>query len=394
MKIINGDVFLEEGQFKKADIVCDGKIISEINITEGGSGCSTISTSGPDNSETFDATDCYVIPGLVDIHLHGCMKSDTCDGTKDALKVMAKYEASHGVTSIVPTTMTYPEETLTKIAEAIKEYRIYDNDAEGHSTIHGINMEGPFISMEKKGAQNPKYIQPCDYEMFHRINEASGNSVLLCDIAPETDGAMEFIDKAKDETRISIAHTTADYDTCKEAFNRGAKHLTHIFNAMPGFSHRAPGPIGAAAENENVTPEIICDGIHNYPAAVNLVYKAFGPERLIFISDSMRATGLPDGDYELGGQPVKVKGRLATLDDGTIAGSSTNLYDCMITAINDMNIPLADAILCATRNPAKAVGIYDTVGSISLGKQADFVIIKKDDLSIKAVIVRGKYAIS
>ncbi|WP_044939036.1 N-acetylglucosamine-6-phosphate deacetylase [Pseudobutyrivibrio sp. LB2011] len=381
MKIINGSVFLEDGKFDEVDVVCKDGLISDI----GQDVASSIDT------EIFDASDCYVIPGLCDIHLHGCMSFDACDGTKEALAAMAKYEASVGVTSILPTTMTYPEETLTTIAKAIADYRKYDNDTEGFATIHGINMEGPFISPEKKGAQNPKYIQNPDYDMFHRINVASGNSVRLCDIAPETDGAMEFIDKAKDETRISLAHTTADYDTCKEAFKLGAKHLTHLFNAMPAFTHRAPGPIGAAAENENVTPELICDGVHVYPAAVNIMYKVFGADRLIMISDSMRATGLPDGEYELGGQPVIVKGRRATLHDGTIAGSATNLFDCMMTAVKEMNIPLADAILCASRNPARAIGVYDTVGSITIGKQADFVIINKSDLSIKKVIVRGKY---
>lgn len=381
MKIINGSVFSEDGKFDEVDIVCKDGLISDIG--------QDITSSN--DTEIFDASDCYVIPGLCDIHLHGCMSFDACDGTKEALAAMAKYEASVGVTSILPTTMTYPEETLTTIAKAVADYRKYDNGTEGYATIHGINMEGPFISPEKKGAQNPKYIQNPDYDMFHRINVASGNSVRLCDIAPETDGAIEFIDKAKDETRISLAHTTADYDTCKEAFRRGAKHLTHLFNAMPAFTHRAPGPIGAAAENEDVTPELICDGVHVYPAAVNMMYKVFGADRLIMISDSMRATGLPDGEYELGGQPVIVKGRRATLHDGTIAGSATNLFDCMMTAVKEMNFPLADAILCASRNPAKAIGVYDTVGSITIGKQADFVIINKSDLSIKKVIVRGKY---
>ena len=381
MKIINGSVFLEDGKFDEVDVVCKDGLISDIGHD----------ITSSNDTDIFDASDCYVIPGLCDIHLHGCMSFDACDGTKEALAAIAKYEASVGVTSILPTTMTYPEETLTTIAKAVADYRKYDNDTEGFATIHGINMEGPFISPEKKGAQNPKYIQNPDYDMFHRINVASGNSVRLCDIAPETDGAMEFIDKAKDETRISLAHTTADYDTCKEAFKRGAKHLTHLFNAMPAFTHRAPGPIGAAAENENVTPELICDGVHVYPAAVNMMYKVFGADRLIMISDSMRATGLPDGEYELGGQPVIVKGRRATLHDGTIAGSATNLFDCMMTAVKEMNIPLADAILCASRNPAKAIGVYDTVGSITIGKQADFVIINKSDLSIKKVIVRGKY---
>ena len=381
MKIINGSVFLEDGKFDEVDVVCKDGLISDI-------GQDVASSS---DTEIFDASDCYVIPGLCDIHLHGCMSFDACDGTKEALAAMAKYEASVGVTSILPTTMTYPEKTLTTIAKAVADYRKYDNDTEGFATIHGINMEGPFISPEKKGAQNPKYIQNPDYDMFHRINVASGNSVRLCDIAPETEGAMEFIEKANGETRISLAHTTADYDTCKEAFRRGAKHLTHLFNAMPAFTHRAPGPIGAAAENENITPELICDGVHVYPAAVNMMYKVFGADRLIMISDSMRATGLPDGEYELGGQPVIVKGRRATLHDGTIAGSATNLFDCMMTAVKEMNIPLADAILCASRNPAKAIGVYDTVGSITIGKQADFVIINKSDLSIKKVIVRGKY---
>ncbi len=380
MKIVNGSVFLEDGKFKDVDLVCENGIITDI-LEQGSS----------TDSDIVDASGCYVIPGLVDIHLHGCMSFDTCDGTVEALKAMASYEASHGVTSILPTTMTYPEETLTTIARAVKEYRKYENASSGRATIQGINMEGPFISREKKGAQNPKYIQNCDYEMFHRVNEASGGVIRLCDIAPELEGAMDFIDKAKDETRISIAHTTADYETCMEAFKHGAKHLTHLFDAMPPFSHRAPGPIGAAAELDFVTPEIICDGIHVFPSAVNMMYKVFGSDRLIFISDSTRSTGLSDGEYELGGQPISVKGRLATLHDGTIAGSATNLYDCMLTAINEMNIPLEAAILCSTRNPARAVGIYDTVGSITIGKQADFVIINKSDLSINNVIVRGSY---
>ena len=376
MVIVNGTIFSEDGKFEDNDVKFSDRIL-EIG-------------SDLADDEKIDASDCYVIPGLCDIHFHGCMSVDTCDGSIDALKEITKYEASCGVTSVVPATMTYPEDLLTKIAGAVREYRENYNETEGHSTLWGINMEGPFISMEKKGAQNPEYIEAPNYEMFHRINEASGNAVLLCDIAPEEDGAMEFIEKAKDETRVSIAHTTASYDVAKEAYDRGARHLTHMFNAMPAFTHRAPGPIGAAAENMNVTPELICDGVHVYPAAVNMMYKVFGSDRLIMISDSMRATGLPDGEYELGGQPVTVRGRRATLHDGTIAGSATNLYDCMMTAVTEMGIPLEGAILCATRNPARAVGIYEEIGSITVGKKADFVIIDKNTLKVKDVIVRGK----
>ncbi len=386
MRIVNGTVFNEDGKFEDLEVEIQGDRIADIRSDEHEQS-EGISAS---DEKTIDASDCYVIPGLCDIHFHGCMSVDTCDGTLDALRVITKYEASCGVTSVVPATMTYPEEVLIKIAKAVREYRENENDTEGAATLWGINMEGPFISMEKKGAQNPEYIEAPNYEMFHRINEASGSVVRLCDIAPEEDGAMDFIEKAKEETRISIAHTTATYEEAKAAYDMGARHLTHMFNAMPGFTHRAPGPIAAAAENEEVTPELICDGVHVYPSAVRLAYRVFGSDRLIMISDSMRATGLPDGEYELGGQPVTVCGREARLHDGTIAGSATNLFDCMMTAVKEMEIPLEGAILCATRNPAKSVGIYDEVGSISVGKLADLVLVNKSDLTIKGVIVRGR----
>ena len=338
------------------------------------------------NEELIDATECYAIPGLIDIHFHGCMGVDFCDGDIESVRKIAEYEASRGVTSIIPATMTYDEDRLIKIAETAKDFMGQNGR---FATLYGINMEGPFVSIDKCGAQNPQYIHKPDYEMFQRINSACGNKVKLVDIAPETDGAMEFIKKAAQETRISIAHTTADYETAVDAFENGARHMTHLFNAMPGLHHRNPGPIAAAADREDITAEIICDNVHITPVMVRMAFKLFGPKRLIFISDTMEAAGLEDGEYQLGGQPVTVRGKLATLHDGTIAGSVTNLMKCMRTAVMDMGIPLTDAIRCATMNPAKAMGIYDEIGSITEGKKADMVLLDKKTLSVKGVLIRG-----
>ncbi len=207
-------------------------------------------------------------------------------------------------------------------------------------------------------------------------------------VAPETEGAMEFIRQNSGSVNISLAHTTADYETSKEAFSLGASQLTHMYNAMPPFSHRAPGPIGAAADQDNCMVELICDGIHIHPAVVRATFKLFGDGKIILISDSMRAAGMEDGTYDLGGQSVTVKGNLAVLEDGTIAGSVTNLMDCLRTAVKDMGIPLASAVKCAACNPVKAIGLWDSYGSLEPGKYANIVILK-EDLAMQQVFHRG-----
>ena len=352
-KIINGLVFQEEGRFQPASVyLCDDRIVSEETY---------LSTEG---DETLtDAEGNYIIPGLTDIHFHGCIGSDCCDGTVEALRTIAEYELRQGVTSITPATMTMSEETLTKICQAVKEFSC-DNGAD----LCGLYMEGPFISSGKKGAQNEKYICAADTEMLQRLQQASGGMIRTVTIAPEVDGALDFIRANKDSINISLAHTTADYDMAMEAFSCGASLLTHMYNAMMPFSHRAPGPIGAATDSEHCMVELICDGVHIHPAAVRTSFKIFGDDRIILISDSLRAAGLTDGQYELGGQTVNVKGNLAVLEDGTIAGSVSNLMNCVRTAVNHMGIPLASAIKCATVNPAKAVGIDQDYGSLAPGK--------------------------
>lgn len=379
-KIINGLVFHEDGSFTPDTVyICGEKIVSqEVYEKE----CSTASG----NEMVTDAAGNYVIPGLTDIHFHGCMGSDCCDGTVEAFQTIARYELSQGITSITPATMTMSEEVLSQICRAAKTYR--DTAEENAADFCGLYMEGPFINAAKKGAQNEKYITPADTAMLNRLQDLSGNMLRTVAIAPETAGAMDFIRENSSRVNISIAHTTADYDTAKEAIACGASQLTHTYNAMPPFSHRAPGPIGAAADDEHCRAELICDGIHIHPAVVRTTFKIFGDDRIIFISDSMRAAGLADGQYDLGGQNVTVKRNLAVLEDGTIAGSVTNLMDCVRTAVHDMGIPFASAVKCAAVNPAKAVGIYDAYGSLTPGKFANIVILDKN-LDIKTVLHHG-----
>lgn len=336
------------------------------------------------DGEVVDGEGCYMIPGLVDIHFHGCMGDDFCDAREEAIANMAKYEASIGVTSICPATMTLSEEELHDIMKTAGAY----HGTEGAKLV-GINMEGPFISEKKKGAQAAKYIRKCDAELFGTLQKESGNLIKLVDIAPENDGALEFIREVKDEVVISIAHTVADYDAASRALEEGASHVTHLYNAMPPLNHREPGVIGAARDDEKCHVELICDGVHIHPSVVRATFAMFGADRVILISDSMRATGLTDGQYTLGGQDVFVKGPKATLADGTIAGSATDLMGCVRVAVQKMGIPLEDAIGCATMNPAKEIGIYNRCGSITPGKDADFVLLDKD-LKVKAVYVNGK----
>jgi N-acetylglucosamine-6-phosphate deacetylase len=368
MIIKNALVYKEEEGFVAEDIyIDDDKIVENYKASD----------------QILDAEGLYAIPGLTDIHFHGCAGHDFCDGTHEALESIAIYQATNGITTICPTSMTLEEKELNKL------YRFasaYENKA--GAILSGIHMEGPFINSEKKGAQNEKYIYRPDIQMFHRLQKASGNLIRIVSIAPEVEGAMEFISQLKDEVTISIAHTQADYDTTMDAIRYGAKQITHLFNAMPPFNHRDPAVIGAAFDSQDVYAELITDGIHIHPSMVRAAFKLFGADRIILISDSMMAAGMPDGDYSLGGQAVSVRGNRAVLSDGTIAGSVTNLMECMKISVLNMGIPLEDAVRCAAVNPAKAIGIYDTYGSITPGKVANIVLLDKD-LNIKSVIVKG-----
>jgi N-acetylglucosamine-6-phosphate deacetylase len=268
--------------------------------------------------------------------------------------------------------MTIEKEKLKK---AFASVRFWERK-QGESHLAGINMEGPFLDPAKKGAHREECIMAPDVDFFRECNAACGNKIRLVTLSPDRDGSISFIKALRDEVVISLGHTSADYDTAKAAFEAGASHVTHLFNAMQPFAHRAPGLIGAAAECGECMAELICDGIHVHESMVRAAFKLF-PGRIVLISDSMRAAGLENGSYDLGGQSVTVNGSLATLSDGTIAGSVTNLFEGMKKAVC-FGIPLEDAVTAATENPARSIGIYDLVGSLTPGKRADVILLDKD----------------
>lgn len=373
MEIKDVLVYTEQHEFVKGDISFEDGIIKEVSVLK-------------NNGAEADADDAlYAIPGLVDIHFHGCMGADLCDAEPDTIKTLAEYEAGQGVTTICPATMTMSLPELHKIMANIGSYT---GEGVQGAQLAGINMEGPFISPANKGAQAAENIIPCDVNLFRELNGKSGGRIRLVDIAPEEPGAIEFIEAVRDEVSVSLAHTVADYDAAMAAFQAGANHVTHLFNAMLPFHHRKPGVQGAAAD-AGAYVELICDGIHIHPAMVRAVFKLFGSDRVCLISDSMRAAGLADGDYTLGGQAVKVKGNLATLADGTIAGSVTNLMLCLKNAVQNMQIPIEEAVRSASETPARSIGIFDRCGSLAAGKQADIVLLDKE-LNVRQVFVGGE----
>ena len=370
----NARIFCSDFQFRNG----------AFEVTEDGKFGAILPENVP--ADAIDLQGATVIPGLCDVHNHGNSGEDFSDGNYEGLVKIAKYLASQGVTSFAPASMTLPYDVLEKAFATGR--KLADEQPAGCSRIMGIQMEGPYFSEKKKGAQNGAYLTTPDFEGFKKLYENCGGLVRIVDLAPELPGSKEFVEKAKELCTVSVAHTDAGYDDAKMAFDAGATHLTHLYNGMPSIHHRDPGVIPAAAENPNVRAEIICDGLHIHPASVRLAFAAFGADRMIIISDALRCCGMPDGEYELGGQQVFLSGGIAKLANGTIAGSATNLFECMRRAIS-FGIPEEDAIRASSYNPACSLGAQDKIGSIQTGKYADFVVCNAD-YSEKTVYVGGK----
>lgn len=378
MKIINGLVYGEDNRFHERDLYIKGGLFAD--ETE----------KNYDNPKVLDAAGCFVIPGLVDIHFHGALGFDVCDNSMEAFEKVAEYEAASGVTAICPATLTLPVSDLKNVLKLGCEFS--KSEHENCADLVGFNMEGPFISHVKKGAQNEDYIIKCDAKIAREFIEASGGLVKIIGLAPEENtGFEDYISKVKDAVKVSLAHTNADYDTAMKAIDAGASHMVHLYNAMPAFSHRQPGVVGAALDSENITAELICDGIHIHPSVVRNTFRILFPNRIIMVSDSLRCAGMKDGIYRLGGQDVEKKGKFCRLiDGGNIAGSVSNLYDCLITAVKEMQIPLNQAVAACTINPARCIGVDDRYGSLESGKYADIVLLDQNTLSIKQVFKHGR----
>lgn len=374
MQIINGTVFCDDGVFRRMDVALNGGRISALGASLPAAGGSVI-----------DAEGCFVLPGFFDIHIHGAAGADFCDGTPEAIRTISQFLLTRGVTSFLGTSMALPADRLSEIFCAARP--MIGRPIPDGAVLRGINMEGPFFNLEKRGAQNPEYIVPPDVAMFRRLFADSDNQIRSVAVAPETGGGLDFVAAASRLCSVSIAHTCADYAVAKAAFLCGANHVTHVFNGMPAFHHRDPGVVGAAVESSAYI-ELICDGIHVHPAMVQSVFKLFGDDRVCLISDAMRACGMPDGRYDLGGQMVTVKGSFATIDTGSLAGSVTVLADCFRNAVR-FGVPLESAVKAATINPARSVGLERQIGSITCGKEADLVLLDRR-LSLRQVISQGR----
>ena len=317
----------------------------------------------------IDAGGNLLLPGLIDVHTHGCIGMDTMDAD---FEPMCRFYAEHGTTSFLPTTMTMGYDALERVTKAKTDFP--------GAEILGFHFEGPYISEKHKGAQNPAYIKKPSAAEFSRFK-----NVKMVTIAPESEGSAEFIRAVTPECIVSIGHTDCTYETALEAIESGASCLTHTYNAMPPFHHRNPGPIGAAFE-KHIYAQIICDGFHISKPVVLATYKMFGADRMVLISDSIRSAGLPDGEYESGGLKVFLKDGAARLADGTIAGSNATLLDCVKKAV-EFGIPLDDAVRMASRTPAELLGVKK--GRIEPGYDADMLITDRK-LNIKTVITAGK----
>ena len=386
MIIKNVKVYTPQKNFVPGVVVTRDGRIHDVLLGE------DISVNASEEEPVLDGEGSFCFPGMIDLHFHGCKGYDFCDGTKEAVEEIAKYEASIGVTAIAPATMTLPVDELCDILANGAAYRAeqQNKSVKKEADLVGVNMEGPFISEAKKGAQDARNIIPCDTAVYRKFQEAADGLVKFIGIAPEEGDAVSFIEDVKGEVSVSLAHTNADYETAKKVFDAGADHAVHLYNAMPAFTHREPGVVGAVADSEHVMAEIICDGVHIHPATVRTTFKMMGEDRMILISDSMRAAGMPDGQYTLGGQDVNVKGNKATMVlDGALAGSVTTLPDCVRTVVKEMGISLETAIACATINPARSLGIDALYGSVEQDKKADLVLWD-ENLQLVHVIKDGE----
>lgn len=388
MAIIAGNIYTSEFEFRKGRLDFQDGIIKDIVFDDVESAIFDETKSDSLVEEkSFDLLKekdeaVYIIPGLVDIHMHGCKGIDFCNATPEDFAEIAEYEILHGITSVCPSTMTLSADKLKQVCSNFAKY--------AHESFLGINLEGPFINKKKCGAQNEEHVIAFDGELLSCLDELAGNVIKLVTVAPECEGCLEGIKSYSDRFVFSLGHSLADYETAIKAFDNGANHVTHLYNAMSAFNHRDVGIYGAALDSEAFV-EIIADGYHIHPSAVRNTVKAFGDDKVIMISDSCEATGCMDGKYMLGDMPIIKSGERAVLaeDEKTLAGSVLNLYDCFTKAVKQMKIPLESAVRMATYNPAKSIGMEDRIGRLAKGCMANFLVLDKD-LNILEVVYKGE----
>lgn len=375
--IANGRIYTENETIEQGYILVeDGKIIQ---ITEG---------EYQGDLTTIDVKGQHVLPGFIDIHMHGGYGEDAMDASFEGLKHLSESLLSEGTTSYLATTMTQSDDNIIKALKNIVNYQA-QQDALNAASIVGVHLEGPFISEHKVGAQNPAYVQRPSVEKVQQFQEIANNQIKVMTFAPEVEGADETLSTLHDQINFSIGHTVATFDEVNEAVVHGAKHVTHLYNAGTAFEHRNPGLSGAAWVNDELSTESIVDGIHSHPASVKIAYKQKGNKRFFLITDAMRAKGMPDGEYDLGGQNVVVKGSEARLTSGALAGSILKMNEGLKNLIEFTGASLDDLWRVTSLNQAIAMKIEGDKGSIAIGKDADIVVVD-DDIQVLTTIKSGK----
>ena len=379
--LINGQIYTESQKIEHGFIHIKDSKIMEIGSDK--DRLNTLSKSYP----TVNAQGHHVIPGFIDIHIHGGYGEDAMDASKDGLKHLSEQLLSEGTTSFLATTMTQSDDSINRALQNIANYYQIQNKLDA-AEIVGIHLEGPFISEHKVGAQHPKYVQRPSIEKIKTFQKTANQLIKIITFAPEVDGATDTLKALNNDIIFSMGHTVATFDEANAAVDNGAKHITHLYNAATGFGHREPGVFGAAWLNQNLNTEIIVDGVHSHPAAVAMAYQNKGNEHMYLITDAMRAKGMPEGEYDLGGQNVIVKNEEARLDSGALAGSILKMNDGLRHLITYTGASIKDLWRVTSWNQAKALGIDQTKGSIKVGKDADLVIVD-DTISVLKTIKNG-----
>lgn len=375
MRFKNAVVYDEEFELRELDVCVDGDRI--VGLTDRNAA-----------APGFDLTGCTVMPGWIDIHIHGYGGADTGDADPAAIHEMSRRLAQHGVTAFCPTSMTLPAERLAAIFAAA---RAAASDAPGACPV-GINMEGPYIAPARIGGQNPAFVRLPDAEEFARLQDACDDFVRLVDIAPEQPGGEGFIRRVAPHTAVSMAHTDATYEQACHAVEAGCRHVTHLYNAMTGLNQRQPGVVGAAfdlvQQYEDFHAELICDGKHIHPAALRIAFRQLGETHTVVISDALSAAGTADGHMVSGGLPVEVRDGVAYLENGTIAGSTTNLEQEYRNLLS-YGIPRRQIVRSMTENPAKSIRMDDELGTIAPGKRANLTVVDGEN-RVVLTVVNGK----